>query len=84
VREAVPPTSGFMITMEFEQKFVPVTMMGVFGEFTGALVGETLEIVGAGPSTVNGKELLVLAPSTTVTCATVPQERSAAAIEAVS
>ena len=47
VAMAVPPTSGFISTFEFEQKFVPVTVMGVFAEFTGALVGETLEIVGA-------------------------------------
>jgi hypothetical protein len=84
VRKAVPPTSGFMTTMEFEQKFVPVTVMGVFGEFTGALGGDEPEIVGAGPSTVNGKELLVLAPSVTVICATVPQARSPVAKEAVS
>jgi len=84
VRAAVPTTSGFMTTIEFEQKFVPVTVKVVAAEFTGALSGIELVIVGAGPSTVNGKELLVLGPSTTVTCATVPQERSAAAIEAVS
>src|SRR6267142_7117232 len=84
VAMAVPPTSGFISTFEFEQKFVPVTVMGVFAEFTGALVGETLEIVGARPNTVNGKELLVLAPSITETCGTPPQATSAAAITAVS
>jgi len=84
VAMAVPPTSGFISTMEFEQKFVPVTVMGVFAEFTGALVGETLEIVGAKPNTENGKELLVAAPSVTVTCATPPQARSEAVIVAVS
>jgi len=70
--------------MEFVQKFVPVTVMGVFAEFTGALGGVELVIVGAGPSAVNGKELLVVAPFATVTCATVPQARSAAVMEAVS
>src|SRR2546430_7173314 len=51
VAMAIPPRSGSKITMEFEQKFVPVTVMGVFAEFTGALVGETLEIVGARQNT---------------------------------
>lgn len=44
---AVPPTSGFMSTLEVVPKFVPVTVIGVFGEFTRALVGEMLDIVGA-------------------------------------
>ena len=80
----VPPVSGFRITLEFAPKFVPVTVIWVFGEFTGALVGDTLEIVGAWPSTVKGKELLVLAPSFTFTCATAPEAKSAAVMAAVS
>jgi len=47
VAMAVPLVSGFKSTTEFEPKFVPVTMMGVFAELTGALVGDTLVIVGA-------------------------------------
>src|SRR5437016_13078765 len=81
---AVPPVSGFRITFEFDPKFVPVTVICVFGEFTGALVGDTLEIVGATTITVKGKELLVLAPSFTLTCATDPAAKSAAVTAAVS
>jgi hypothetical protein len=67
VAMAVPPVSGFISTLEFDPKFVPVTLINVFGEFTGALVGDTLEIVGASPITVNGKELVVSAESCTLT-----------------
>jgi hypothetical protein len=67
VAMAVPPVSGFISTLEFDPKFVPVTVINVFGEFTGALVGDTLEIVGASPITVNGKELVVSAESCTLT-----------------
>src|SRR5713226_3912011 len=48
---AVPPVSGFRITLEDEPKFVPVTVMVVAAEFTGALGGVEFVIVGAWPST---------------------------------
>lgn len=84
---AVPPVSGFMITVEVDPKFVPTTVIGVFAEFTRALVGDTLEIVGAWPLTVNGNEFVVFGfsvVSCTLTRATPPLERSAAVIVAVS
>jgi len=82
---AVPPTSGLRITFELELKFVPVTVIGWLGVvFTGALVGDTLEIVGARPRTVNGNELVVFAPSFTLTCTRAPAARSAALIAAAS
>lgn len=56
---AVPVSSGLRITLELATKFVPTTVITVSGEFTGVLVGDTLEIVGAWPSTVNGKEFVV-------------------------
>ena len=79
-----PPVSGLRITSEVEPKFVPVTVMVVAAEFTGALAGVEFVIVGAWPITVKGKELLVLAPSFTFTCATAPAAKSAAEMAAVS
>ena len=67
VAMAVAPVSGFINTLELDPKFVPVTVINVFAEFTGALVGDTLEIVGACPRTVKGKELVVSAESCTLT-----------------
>jgi hypothetical protein len=67
VAMAVQLVSGLRITFEFDPKFVPVTVIGVLGEFTGALVGETLAIVGACPITVNGKVFVVRAESCTLT-----------------
>src|SRR6266850_4187153 len=67
VAMATPPVSGLRITFEFDPKFVPVTVISVFGEFTGALVGDTLEIVGPCPITVKGKELVVRVESCTLT-----------------
>ena len=81
---AVPPVSGFKSTTEFEPKLVPVTMTGVFAEFTEALVGDTLVIVGGWPITVKGREFVVLAPSLTLTCTTAPEPRSPAVSDAVS
>jgi len=84
---ADPPTSGFMSTLEFEPKLVPVTVMVVAAEFTGALAGAELAIVGTWPITVNGSAFVVFGVcvvSWTVTCTTAPPERSAAVICAVS
>src|SRR5216683_5712084 len=56
----VPPVSGLRSTLEFEPKFVPVTVMVVAAEFTGAVGGAELVIVGGWPRTVNGKEFDVV------------------------
>ena len=82
--KAVPPTSGFITTTELDPKFVPVTVICVAGALTCALAGDTLAIVGAGPTTVNGIELLVFVPSFTLTCTRAAEDRSAAKIGAVS
>src|SRR6267378_3091766 len=66
VAMAVPPVSGFIRTLEFDPKFVPVKVISVFGEFTGALVGDTLEIVGGAPTTEKVRALLVAVPTVTV------------------
>lgn len=76
--------SGLRITFELVWRFVPVTVMSVSGEFTGALTGATLEIVGGWPITVKGREFVVFAPSLTLTCTTAPPARSPAAKDAVS
>ena len=47
VASAAPPTSGFIITMEFVQKFVPVTVICVLAPFTRAVAGAEFAIVGA-------------------------------------
>src|SRR5260370_2422327 len=59
-------------------------MAGVFAEFTGALVGDTLVIVGGWPITVKGREFVVFAPSLTLTCTTAPAARSPVVRGAVS
>jgi len=67
VVRAVPPTSGFMSTLEFVPKFVPVTVIiSVLGEFTGALAGVEFVIVGARSSTEKMSALLVAGPTETV------------------
>src|SRR5882672_2996684 len=63
---AVPPTSGFMSTLEFAPKFVPVTVISVAAEFTRALGGVEFVIVGAPPSTEKMSALLVAGPTETV------------------
>jgi hypothetical protein len=63
---AVPPTSGFMSTLEVEPKFVPVTVIVVAAEFTRALGGVEFVIVGAPPSTEKMSALLVAGPTETV------------------
>ncbi len=59
--------SGFRMTFELDWKFVPVTVMSVSGEFTGALMGDTLAIVGGWPITVKGREFVVNVASCTLT-----------------
>src|SRR5437764_10249736 len=74
-----------MRTTDFDPKFVPVTVIVTgFGEFTGALIGETLVMVGGWPRTVNGSELLVLAPSCTLTCTRAVELKSVEVSGAVS
>lgn len=69
VASAVPPTSGFMSTLELDEKPVPFTVsVTALASFTGALRGLTGELmVGGPPKTVNGSLLLVVAATTAVT-----------------
>ena len=56
------------MTCELLAKFVPVTVIiTVFGVFTGALAGLTLEIVGSPERTLNVRGLLFAAPTETET-----------------
>src|SRR5215469_4758991 len=65
---AVPPTSGFISTLELELKPVPFTVIVVALALTCALAGLTGElIVGGPPRTVNGSALLVAATTLAVT-----------------
>ena len=78
-----PAKSGFIMTWEFEATFVPVTVMFVLEELTGALVGTTLEIVGAAERTPKVSGLLFAVPTETETWAVPPTERSEAGTVAV-
>ena len=80
----VKKVSGLRITFEVDWRFVPVTVISVSGEFTCALTGDTLVIVGGWPITVKGSEFVVFAPSLTVTCTTAPPARSPVVRGAVS
>jgi hypothetical protein len=85
VAMGVPPTSGFINTLDVDEKPVPFTVIVVAFEFTGALAGLTGEtIVGGPPRTVKVSVLLLFAPTTTETRgAPLPLVR-AAATDAVS
>jgi hypothetical protein len=80
---AVPPTSGFIKTVEFDANPVPVTVICLAIEFTGSLIGFTEVIVGALPSTVNVSALLVPALVVTVICGVPPPPVKEVAIVAV-
>ena len=64
------------MTCELEEKFVPITVIGVPGELTGALVGLTLEMVGGAERTPKIRKLLVWALATTVILCVPPTARS--------
>lgn len=59
--------SGLSMTWELVEKFVPVTVIVVLGEFTGALTGLTVEIVGGPERTLNVSGLLLAVPTDTET-----------------
>jgi len=68
VAMGVPPRSGFINTLEVDEKPVPFTVIVVAFEFTAALAGLTGElIVGGPPRTVNVSPLLVVVATLTVT-----------------
>jgi len=79
VAMGVPPTSGFINTVEVDEKPVPFTVMVVAIAFTDALAGLTGElIVGGAPRTVNVSPLLLVVATLTVTCgAPAPPTREA-------
>ena len=84
VAMGVPPTSGFINTLEVDEKPVPFTVIVVAFEFTGALAGLTGElIVGAPPRTLNVRRLLVVVATLTVTCGVPDPLTSEAGIVAV-
>jgi len=58
--------SGFISTMVLAPNPVPVTVIGVAAAFTLACTGDTFVIVGAPPSTVKVRALLVPADVLTV------------------
>ena len=59
--------SGLSMTCELVEKFVPVTVIEVLGEFTGTLAWITLEIVGGPERMLNVSGLLFAAPTETDT-----------------
>ena len=59
--------SGLSMTCELVEKFVPVTVIEVLGEFTGTLAWTTLEIVGGPERMLNVSGLLFAAPTETDT-----------------
>ena len=65
----VPPTSGFISTLEFDENPVPFTVsVTALASFTGAEAGLTGELmVGAPPRTVKESALLVVVATLTVT-----------------
>jgi hypothetical protein len=84
VAMGVPPRSGFINTLEVDEKPVPFTVIVVAFEFTAALAGLTGElIVGGPPRTVNVSPLPVVVATLTVTCGVPDPLTSEAGIVAV-